>query len=374
MGNWTEEQDEILRDAVQRYKGHCWKKIAACFTNKTDVQCLHRWQKVLDPNLVKGPWSKEEDDVIIEFVGKQGNRKWSQIARHLPGRIGKQCRERWYNHLDPAINKSAWTKEEEIILINAHDAYGNKWAEIAKLLPGRTDNSVKNYWNCSLKKKINNYLECGSALHDDETEKTKCVSKEIMDRRYNNELCSRLNWVLEYSHKPRLINSTPDQEISSKHEPQNLNSPVNMSHSSADMPYPGLCYKPPQKEDLEIYLSTGRFPSSESFIRIPNSSTTFCASTSHMKSLSESCSSPLDMLRRTGENYDNVPSILQRPLQKCASAPEKIARFLNMTVAGNEYREIRDDQLERSHKYQRLEKMEAIKSVGKCLEQAFSDA
>ncbi|XP_057718381.1 transcription factor MYB3R-1-like [Arachis stenosperma] len=160
-GNWTPEQDEILRKAVQHFKGKNWKKIAECFKDRTDVQCLHRWQKVLNPDLVKGPWSKEEDEVIIELVNKYGPKKWSTIAHHLPGRIGKQCRERWHNHLNPGINKEAWTQEEELTLIRAHQIYGNKWAELTKFLPGRTDNSIKNHWHSSVKKKLDSYLASG---------------------------------------------------------------------------------------------------------------------------------------------------------------------------------------------------------------------
>ncbi|KAF4348425.1 hypothetical protein F8388_015736 [Cannabis sativa] len=160
-GQWTPEEDETLRRAVQRFKGKNWKKIAECFKDRTDVQCLHRWQKVLNPELVKGPWSKEEDDVIVELVKQYGPKKWSTIANHLPGRIGKQCRERWHNHLNPAINKEAWTQEEELALIRAHQVYGNKWAELTKFLPGRTDNSIKNHWNSSVKKKLDSYLKSG---------------------------------------------------------------------------------------------------------------------------------------------------------------------------------------------------------------------
>ncbi|KAJ0031985.1 hypothetical protein Pint_12799 [Pistacia integerrima] len=160
-GQWTPEEDEILRKAVQRFKGKNWKKIAECFKDRTDVQCLHRWQKVLNPELVKGPWSKEEDEIIIELVNKFGPKKWSTIAQHLPGRIGKQCRERWHNHLNPSINKEAWTQEEELALIRAHQIYGNRWAELTKFLPGRTDNAIKNHWNSSVKKKLDSYLASG---------------------------------------------------------------------------------------------------------------------------------------------------------------------------------------------------------------------
>ncbi|XVF55282.1 hypothetical protein PTKIN_Ptkin06aG0024400 [Pterospermum kingtungense] len=160
-GGWTPEEDETLRNAVAAFKGKSWKKIAEFFPDRSEVQCLHRWQKVLNPDLVKGPWTQEEDDKIVELVSRYGPTKWSVIAKSLPGRIGKQCRERWHNHLNPDIKKDAWTLEEELALMNAHRIYGNKWAEIAKVLPGRTDNSIKNHWNSSLKKKLDFYLATG---------------------------------------------------------------------------------------------------------------------------------------------------------------------------------------------------------------------
>ena len=132
-----------------------WNEIAANFSNRTAIDCLTKWQTITNPPVIKGKgsWTAEEDAILRE-KRRQYGRKWAKIAAHLPGRQGKQCRERFVNHLDPELKKGEWTDDEEAILIAMHEHHGNRWANISKQLPGRSDNDVKNHWYSTIQRKF----------------------------------------------------------------------------------------------------------------------------------------------------------------------------------------------------------------------------
>ncbi|XP_058082189.1 transcription factor MYB17 isoform X2 [Magnolia sinica] len=105
--------------------------------------------------LKKGPWTPEEDEILVDYIKKNGHGSWRSLPK-LAGllRCGKSCRLRWTNYLRPDIKRGPFTPDEEKTIIQLHAIVGNRWSTIASQLPGRTDNEIKNFWNTHLKKRL----------------------------------------------------------------------------------------------------------------------------------------------------------------------------------------------------------------------------
>jgi len=151
-GRWTEAEDKALESAVNEFGEKNWRLIAEKVSGRSTIQCLHRWSKILKPGLVKGPWTPSEDDLLKKFISEHGPGNWSKCAGLIPGRSGKQCRERWHNALSPEVKKGNWDRSEDALIYQMYLTLGPKWTLIAKYLPGRTENSIKNRFYSHLRK------------------------------------------------------------------------------------------------------------------------------------------------------------------------------------------------------------------------------
>ncbi|AET01740.1 putative transcription factor MYB-HB-like family [Medicago truncatula] len=152
----------------------------------------------------KGAWSREEDDILSKYVVIHGEGKWQKVAQNAGlKRCGKSCRQRWLNYLKPGIKRGHISTDEEDMIIRLHRLLGNRWSLIAKRLPGRTDNEIKNYWNTNLSKKLQKQPTSSSSL----------PSPSSVSLRHNHGKCGH---VAPEAPKPRRLKAVHQYKILEK--------------------------------------------------------------------------------------------------------------------------------------------------------------
>ncbi|KAK9069157.1 hypothetical protein SSX86_013273 [Deinandra increscens subsp. villosa] len=138
-----------------------------------------------DETLRKGPWTEHEDVQLLLYVNVFGDRRWDFIAK-VSGlkRTGKSCRLRWVNYLNPGLKRGRMTPHEERLILEYHSKWGNRWSRIARKLPGRTDNEIKNYWRTLMRKKAQEnkkMLSPSSSFSNTSSSSSTCTNDPMAD-------------------------------------------------------------------------------------------------------------------------------------------------------------------------------------------------
>ncbi|KAK7355404.1 hypothetical protein VNO80_14659 [Phaseolus coccineus] len=146
----------------------------------------------------KGPWTAEEDRLLVEYVRLHGEGRWNSVSR-LAGlkRNGKSCRLRWVNYLRPDLKRGQITPQEESIIVELHARWGNRWSTIARSLPGRTDNEIKNYWRTHFKKKAKSPADAAEKARNKLLRKQQFHQQQLQQQQYQAQQQLQFNFDMK---------------------------------------------------------------------------------------------------------------------------------------------------------------------------------
>lgn len=147
---WKTNETKKLQKLINE-NGFQWNKISKQMKSRTPNQCMQKYYHFIQHNK-KGRWNTIEDQILLNWVSKNTELKnWNDCANLIEGRSNRQCKERWFNYLNPNLNKSKWEENDQIVLFNCILKNGFCWVKISKQFQNRSENQIKNYFYCSLR-------------------------------------------------------------------------------------------------------------------------------------------------------------------------------------------------------------------------------